>query len=54
MLVHNNHWQIVRKQATYWLIPPPDIDPTQKPRQLASKSAALRDFQREQRLGNSA
>lgn len=54
MLVHNNHWEIVRKDATYWLIPPPDIDPEQKPRKLASKSAALRDFQREQRLKQSA
>lgn len=54
MLVHNNHWEIVRKNATYWLIPPPDIDPGRKPRKLESKSAALRDFQREQRLRSSA
>ena len=47
MLVHNNHWEIVRKQATYWLIPPPDIDPLQRPRQLKSRSAALRDLQRQ-------
>lgn len=50
MLVHNNHWEIVRKGAIYWLIPPPDIDSEQTPRKLMSKSAALRDFQREQHL----
>ncbi len=54
MLVHNNHWEIVRRGTGYWLIPPPDIDPHQKPRELKTKSAALRDFQREQRLRDSA
>ena len=49
MLLHNNHWNIVRKGDTYWLIPPPDIDPEQTPRRLGSKSAALRDLQRERR-----
>lgn len=49
MLLHNNHWNIVRKGDTYWLIPPADIDPEQTPRRLRSKSAALRDLQREQR-----
>ncbi|MEO9104371.1 MAG: DUF222 domain-containing protein [Terrimesophilobacter sp.] len=48
MLVHNNHWEIIRKHATYWLIPPPDIDPLQRPRQLESRSAALRDLRRQQ------
>ncbi|HEY9478270.1 MAG TPA: DUF222 domain-containing protein [Microbacteriaceae bacterium] len=47
MLLHNNHWEIVRRDARYWLIPPPDIDPAQTPRPLASKSAALRDLQRD-------
>ncbi len=51
MLVHNNHWEIVRKKATYWLIPPPDIDPLQKPRKLESKSASLRDLQRQSQNG---
>lgn len=54
MLVHNNHWEIVRKDAVYWLIPPPDIDPSRKPRKLKSKSAIVRDFQREQRARESA
>jgi hypothetical protein len=47
LLLHNNHWDIVRNGNSYWLIPPPDIDPTQTPRPLASKSAALHDLQRE-------
>ena len=48
MLLHNNHWEIQRIGAQYWLIPPPDIDPDQTPRLMPSKSAALRDLQREQ------
>lgn len=47
LLLHNNHWEIVCEGNIYWLIPPPDIDPSQKPRQLLSKSAALRDLERE-------
>ncbi|MCC6270897.1 MAG: hypothetical protein IT190_06440 [Microbacteriaceae bacterium] len=54
MLVHNNHWEIVRKDGAYWLIPPPDIDREQTPRKLVSKSAVMRDFRREQRLRDSA
>lgn len=45
MLVHNNHWEIVREGAEYWLIPPPDIDRAQQRRRLRSKSAILNDFQ---------
>ena len=47
MLLHNNHWEIVRRGTDYWLVPPPEIDPARQPRQLHSKSAALRDLQRE-------
>ncbi len=47
MLLHNNHWEILRRGSTRWLVPPPDIDPAQKPRELSSKSPALRDLQRE-------
>jgi hypothetical protein len=25
LLVHNNHWQISRDGAQYWLVPPPDV-----------------------------
>lgn len=47
MLLHNNHWEIVRRDSEYWLIPPDDIDSTRRPRRLRSKSAVLRDLQRE-------
>lgn len=49
MLLHNNHWEIERRGSGYWLIPPPDIDPERRPRRLRSKSAALRDLQRERK-----
>lgn len=42
MLMHNNGWRITRTKARYWLVPPPDIDPLQRPRPLHSKSAAMR------------
>ncbi|WP_346231891.1 HNH endonuclease signature motif containing protein [Parafrigoribacterium mesophilum] len=47
MLLHDNHWEIIRKGAQFWLIPPPDIDSAQTPRPLESKSAILKDLQRE-------
>lgn len=47
MLLHNNHWEIVRRGAEYWLIPPPEIDPARQPRKLHFKSAALKDLRRE-------
>lgn len=49
MLLHNNHWEILRKGSTYWLLPPPDNDPSQTPIELHSRSAALRDLKRERR-----
>ena len=51
LLLHNNHWEIVRRDSGYWLIPPTDIDPRQRPRPLRSKSAALRDLLRERGPG---
>jgi hypothetical protein len=30
MLIHNNHWEIERDGATYWLRPPADVDPTRE------------------------
>ncbi|HUG51865.1 MAG TPA: DUF222 domain-containing protein, partial [Terrimesophilobacter sp.] len=27
LLLHNNHWNIILRDGSYWLIPPPDIDP---------------------------
>ena len=44
MLLHNNHWDITRDGADYWLTPPVDVEPTQSPRLLPTKSAALRDL----------
>ena len=42
LLLHNNHWRIVRTGHQYALIPPVDIDPTQTPRPLRSGSPARR------------
>jgi hypothetical protein len=47
MMLHNNHWEIQRRGSDYWLIPPPDIDPSQTPILLPSKSDAMRDLERE-------
>ncbi len=44
LLVHNNHWEIERNDAEYWLVPPPEIDPEQKRIRLHSKSKVLRDL----------
>jgi len=44
LLVHNNGWEIVRDDAGFWLIPPQEVDPHQRPRPMPSKSAALRDL----------
>jgi hypothetical protein len=49
MLLHNNHWDILRDDSGYWLIPPTDVDPRRIPRPLPSKSAALRGLQRQHR-----
>ena len=42
MLVHNNGWKIDRKNGRYWLVPPPDIDPQQRPRPLYTASPVMR------------
>jgi len=46
LLVHNNHWHIIRdttpgNTATYWLKPPKDIDPHQALRPMPPKGPAL-------------
>ncbi|HEY8913683.1 HNH endonuclease signature motif containing protein [Lacisediminihabitans sp.] len=38
---HNNGWEIHRNGATYYLTPPPCVDPEQKPIRLISQSAAI-------------
>jgi hypothetical protein len=48
LLCHDNGWEIRRDEnSRYWLIPPPDRDPEQKPIELVSKSRLLRDLQRQ-------
>jgi hypothetical protein len=45
MLIHNNNWQILRRDGTYWLRPPATVDPEQRPTEMPSKNplvAALR------------
>jgi hypothetical protein len=47
LLLHNNHWEIEREGAEYWLIPPATIDAHQRRRRMPSTSLALRDLRRE-------
>ena len=42
LVVHNNGWEIHRRDGQYWLVPPADIDPERKPIALPTKSAAAR------------
>jgi hypothetical protein len=35
--VHNQGWKIIRKDNTYWMIPPPNIDPNQTPIRMRPK-----------------
>jgi hypothetical protein len=44
LLAHDQHWEIRHIDGNYWLIPPVTIDTGQVPRQLRSKSAALRQL----------
>jgi len=50
LLIHNNGWEIYRVGTDYFLVPPKDVDPQQRPRPMPSKSAAMRDIGREQTL----
>jgi len=47
LLIHNNGWEIYRVGTDYFLVPPKDVDPRQRPRPMPSKSAAMRDIRRE-------
>jgi hypothetical protein len=51
LLIHNNGWEIYRVGTDYFLVPPKDVDPTQRPRPMPSKSAAMRDMRRERTTG---
>lgn len=37
---HNEGWEVRRDGATYWLIPPPGVDPEQTPRLMRPKTPA--------------
>jgi hypothetical protein len=50
MLLHDNHWQIVRRGAEYSLVPPESLDASRTPIPLPSKSSALGDLLVEQRV----
>jgi hypothetical protein len=45
LLVHDKSWIITRRGGTYWLTPPPDIDPTQTPVLMPSKQPLIREQQ---------
>ncbi|GAB3607348.1 hypothetical protein GCM10027413_27570 [Conyzicola nivalis] len=47
LLCHNNGWEIERVGTEYFLVPPPDVDPSQTRRPMPSKSPAMRDLRRE-------
>jgi hypothetical protein len=44
LLAHDHGWEIRREHGTFWLIPPPTVDPAQQPRELRSKSRAFREL----------
>jgi len=46
MLLHNNHWRILRRPDGYWLRPPRERDPDQKLIALPSKSPLMRELAR--------
>jgi len=50
LLIHNNGWEIYRVGTDYFLVPPKDVDPQQRPRPMPSKSAAMRDIKRQRVL----
>ncbi|HSP51530.1 MAG TPA: DUF222 domain-containing protein [Cryobacterium sp.] len=41
LLLHNQHWEIIRTGTEYWLRPPVEVDPEQALVALPSKSATL-------------
>jgi Domain of unknown function (DUF222) len=44
MLLHNNHWRIIRNDNEYWLKPPKSKDPDQRLLRLSSKSALFAEL----------
>ena len=54
MLLHNNHWNIIRKNGEYYLRPPVSIDPEQVLRPMPSKNPLItstRSTEREKQAG---
>jgi len=52
LLIHNNGWEIYRVGTDYFLVPPKDVDPQQRPRPMPSKSKALRVIENERELAH--
>jgi hypothetical protein len=42
--LHNDHWEIIRKGNSYWLIPPATVDPARIPRLIPTRSNVHRDL----------
>jgi len=38
MLVHNNGWRVIRRGSDYFVVPPPSVDPQQRPIPAPSRS----------------
>ena len=51
LLLHNNHWQILRDRGNYHLKPPVDIDPGQKLIPMPSRNPSMHTLQRPQPTG---
>jgi hypothetical protein len=43
MLIHDNHWGVLRRGAEYSLKPPRELDPRQRLRPMPSRSAVMRE-----------
>jgi hypothetical protein len=41
MLIHNNDWEILRRDGTYWLKRPKSIDPSQTLIEMPSKNTLV-------------
>jgi hypothetical protein len=41
LLLHNNHWDVLRTGGDYWLRPPVSVDPAQKLRPMPSKEPLM-------------
>jgi len=52
LLIHNNGWEIYRVGTDYFLAPPKNVDPQQRPRPMPSKSKALRVIENERELAH--